>query len=264
MNSVEAAGHWQDVASPLEGQVAWITGASQGLGREIAIGLAKAGAAVAITARSPDRLHEVAAEIEAAGGAAVPIAGSVTEQNDVRDAVRTLIAKWGRLDILVNNAGISPLAVPAEALPLEDWETLIKVNLTGAFLCCQMAHEALRAGSGGSIINVSSVHGSSPVPLLSAYSASKGGLEMLTRSLAIEWADRGIRVNAIAPGYLITPMTHAIRNNPDWLERLNRRIPMRRFATAVEIVPGVVYLASSQSSYVTGTTLHVDGGWTSV
>ncbi len=244
----------------LEDKVAWVTGASRGLGRALAIGLAAAGAQVLLSARDEGALEDAADEIRRAGGSAHVIAGSVADEGDVGAAVERARALWGRLDVLINNAGISPVLKRAEQLERHEWQSIVDTNLSGAFECCTQAIELM--GPGGSIVNVSSVHGVSGFQRMAAYAASKGGLEALTRTLAVEWAERGVRVNAIAPGYLETDMTTGMRDHPKWSRALLERVPLGRFGTTEDIVPAALFLTSPLAGYITGTTLFVDGGWT--
>ena len=245
----------------LDGKVAWVTGAGRGLGAAIAQGLAAAGAAVVLTARSGGELTETLAKIEADGGRGLVLAADVTDAERVAAVAATVVERFGAVDILVNNAGISPVLTRSEALSLPDWKRILEVNLTGAFICAQAAGQHMLAGNGGSIIGISSVHGKQGWPRLAAYAASKGGLEMLTRTLAVEWADRNVRVNAVAPGYFATEMTAGLRASA-LSEALTERIPFGRFGLPQEVVGAVLFLASDASSYVTGSTVSVDGGWT--
>jgi NAD(P)-dependent dehydrogenase (short-subunit alcohol dehydrogenase family) len=248
----------------LEGRTAWVTGASRGLGREIALALAGAGVRLLLTARSQAPLEQLAQEIRACGGVAEVVAGSITDADVVEQSATTISEQFGRLDILVNNAGISPSFVPAERLSQSDWQAVLDVNLSAPLACCQRALPLLDAAGGGSIVNISSIHGSRAHERLIAYAASKGGLEMVTRTLAVEWATRGVRVNAVAPGYLETDMTAGLRDHERWSEALLSRIPMRRFGMTSEVVPVVLFLAGPGASYITGTTIYVDGGWTAL
>jgi NAD(P)-dependent dehydrogenase (short-subunit alcohol dehydrogenase family) len=245
----------------LDGRVAWVTGAGRGLGRAIAQGLAASGADVVLTSRTPAELAETLAKIEADGGCGLVRPGDVTQQEQVHAIVEAALARFGRLDILVNNAGISPVLVRSELLALADWKRILDVNLTGAFLCAQAAGQRMLGNGGGSIVNVSSVHGRAGSPRLAAYTASKGGLELLTRTLALEWAEQGVRVNAIAPGYFETGMTEGIRASTRSAS-LIQRIPLGSFGIPQQVIGAVLFLASDMSSYVTGTTVSVDGGWT--
>jgi NAD(P)-dependent dehydrogenase (short-subunit alcohol dehydrogenase family) len=245
----------------LDGKVAWVTGAGRGLGAAIAQGLAAAGATVALTARTRTELDETLAKIEADGGRGLVLPADVTDPEQIDQVLAAVLDGPGSLDVLVSNAGISPVLTRSEALSLTDWRHILEVNLTGSFICMQAAGRHMLAASGGSIISVSSVHGQQAWPRLAAYAASKGGLEMLTKTLAIEWADRNVRVNAVAPGYFATEMTAGLRASGR-TDALVGRIPLARFGLPQEVVGAVLFLASDLSSYVTGSTLSVDGGWT--
>ena len=245
------------------GKSVWITGASRGLGRALAFAFAGAGAGLVLSARSGDKLSEVAQVIRAHGGKVETVVGSIADAAVVACATDTIEREWGQLDVLVNNAGISPSFVRSERLDSVQWREVIDVNLSAPFFCSQAALPLLER-AGGSIVNISSVHATRAHERLIAYAASKGGLEMVTRTLAVEWASRGIRVNAVAPGYLETEMTAGLREHPRWSESLKDRIPLRRFAAAAEVVPAVLLLAGPTGSYITGTTIYVDGGWTAL
>jgi NAD(P)-dependent dehydrogenase (short-subunit alcohol dehydrogenase family) len=244
-----------------DGRVVWITGASRGLGRALAYGFAGAGASLMLSARSEDPLREVAENIRGRGGIAEFVVGSITDPESIRSTVARIERTWGRLDTLINNAGISPVFKRSELVDDDEWRSVLDTNLTAPFACCRAALPLLEHTDGASVVNVSSLHGQRAHERLVAYAASKGGIEMLTRSLAVEWAARGVRVNAIAPGYLETDMTAGLRDHPKWSAELLRKIPMDRFGTTAEVVGCIMFLASPLAGYVTGATLLVDGGW---
>jgi NAD(P)-dependent dehydrogenase (short-subunit alcohol dehydrogenase family) len=246
----------------LEGRVVWLTGASRGLGRTLAYAFAGAGAQLLLCARSAEALDEVAGEIRAQGATAEVLAGSIADPDVVAQAARLIEERWGRLDALVNNAGISPAFTRAERLDLADWHSVLDTNLTAPLLTSRAALPWFEAAGGGSIVNVSSIHGSRAHERLLAYAASKGGMEMVTRTLAVEWADRNVRVNSVAPGYLQTDMTAGLLEHERWGASLRARIPMGRVGATGEIAPAILFLAGAASSYITGTTLFIDGGWT--
>ena len=238
----------------LGGKTALVTGAAQGIGFEIARALGEAGASVIIADLNP-----------AVGEAAARSIGAVFELLDVTDAdaVRALAAKLDALDILVNNAGIVR-NVPSEDISDTDWEVVMSVNVNGLFWCCREFGKKMLAAGRGSIVSTASMSGlisNHPQPQ-SGYNASKAAVIQLTRSLAGEWASRGVRVNSVAPGYTATPMTILGLETPEWKETWLKETPMGRLAEPREIAPAVVYLASDASSFVTGHTLVVDGGYT--
>jgi NAD(P)-dependent dehydrogenase (short-subunit alcohol dehydrogenase family) len=247
------------VPGALKGRVAWVTGAGKGLGRAIATALAEAGATVAVTARSAGDLADLVGEL---GELDVrPYPGSVSDPATVRAVARAVHADLGSLDGLVNCAGVSPSFARSEQLDEEVWRTVLDVNLTGTFLCCREAGALMLEQGSGSIVNVSSVHGTSGFPRIAAYAASKGGVEALTRTLAVEWAERGVRVNTVAPGYFTTDLSRPLLESR-WNERVVGNIPLGRTGHPRELTGAVTFLLSEASTYVTGSTLAVDGGWT--
>ena len=246
----------------LDGRAVWITGASRGLGRALAFAFAGAGAEVLLTARSEAPLLETAETIRAAGGRAEICAGSISDPGHLEAACALARETWGRLDVLVNNAGISPVFDRAERIDLDRFSETVEVNLAGSFRVTRAALELLEAADGGCVVSVSSIHGVSSHERLIAYSASKAALESMSRTLALEWAPRGIRVNCVAPGYIATEMTAGLQGSERVYRELLDRIPLGRFAQPREIVGAVLFLAGDAAGYVTGATITVDGGWT--
>lgn len=242
----------------LSGKVVWVTGAGKGLGRAIAMALAGAGARVAGTSRTESDLKQVAAEL--APGMFDSYPASITDAVAVKAIVGDIAAKYGRLDGLINCAGISPTFMPSELVDDAGWEHVMSVNLSGTFNCCREAGQVMIGQRFGSIVNVTSVHATVGGARIAAYAASKGGVHALTKTLAVEWADRGVRVNALAPGYFHTDLSSGLLTSRHG-ERIRQSIPMGRIGRPAEIGASVVYLISDASAYVTGSTLAVDGGW---
>lgn len=252
----------EPVSFQFSGRRVWITGASRGLGRAIALGFAASGADVALTARSADSLREVAAEAEALGAKTLVLPASVSETAGVAGAVGEIERAWGGLDVLVNCAGVSPMFKKAELVEDDEWRQVLDVNVTGSFLCAREAGKLMLDREGGAIVNISSILGQVGGERMAAYSASKGAVDALTRTLALEWATRGIRVNTLSPGYFETDMTEALRGHKKWRGHLLSRIPMGRFGVPDELVSAALFLASDASGFMTGSTVVVDGGWT--
>jgi gluconate 5-dehydrogenase len=250
----------------LTGKAALVTGGSRGLGLEIAEGFAEAGASVFLLARRAQWLHPALEGLRGRGYTAEGALCDVTNPEDVKRAVGEAVAKLGALDILVNNAGVS-WSSPAEEMPFDKWRMVIETNLTGAFLFSQEAARVMIPRQTGVIVNIASIaglKGAMPSGLHNAaYAASKGGLLALTRELAAKWAQYGIRVNAISPGFFPSRMTEKVIETKGEAE-MSKAIPMRRLGRAGELKGVALFLAASASSYITGQNIVVDGGRTAV
>jgi NAD(P)-dependent dehydrogenase (short-subunit alcohol dehydrogenase family) len=246
----------------LTGKNAFITGASRGIGRSVAVALAGAGADVALVARSEDGLAETASAITAAGRKAFVIPADVTSQEAVSEAVATAIDQLGEVDVVVNNAGGSNFMVGFRDLRLTGWDKLMRLNLDSAvYVCHAFAGHLLDRGQ-GSVINVASVAGVAGSPLLVPYGAAKAGLISLTKSLAVEWGAAGVRVNALCPGWTATDLNRNLWQDPTAGPATIATVPMQRWGRADEMAGPAVFLASEASSYMTGQVLIVDGGQT--
>jgi len=241
----------------LKDRVALVTGASQGIGRATALAMAHAGARVAVAARNAEKLASVVAEIAAAGGEALAVSMNVAEAEQVKSGFRQTIEKFGKLDILVNNAAITRDGLAVRMKP-EDWETVLRTNLTGAHLCAQQAMSVMMRARYGRIINVTSVVAETGNAGQVNYVAAKAGLIGLTRALAVEVASRNITVNAVAPGFVVSPMTDPLPQNVK--DALLARIPLGRMGTDAEIAAAILFLASEEAGYITGAVLDVNGG----
>jgi 2-deoxy-D-gluconate 3-dehydrogenase len=249
------------VVRPLSGKVAVVTGASRGLGRGIAVALAEAGADVAVAARAKVDLEETAHQAGRHGVRTLALTTDVTAYPAVERLMSQTVSVLGRLDVVVNNAGIARVAPLAEA-SLDDWQAILDVNLSGVFYGCRAAAPYLIRQQAGKVINLASVLAAVGLPGYTMYSATKGAVISLTRTLAVEWARHNIQVNAIAPGWFVTEMNEAAFADPRIHERLTRGIPARRTGRLEEIGPLAVYLASPGSEFMTGQTIFLDGGHT--
>ncbi len=246
----------------LRGKSVLVTGASYGLGEAFALAFAEAGADLILTARSADLLQSVADACRAHGVSVTAEPGDVTIEDDVRRVVATGVAERGRIDVLVNNAGVADLrGLATEVYDTETFRRIVEVDLVGAFVVArEVGHHMLSRGR-GSIINVCSMMASGASELnIASYAAAKGGLLNLTRQLGVEWADRGVRVNAVSPGFIVTEMTRAPLEGMGMTTYIASRTPMRRVGVVHEVVGPVLFLASDASSYITGVDLLVDGG----
>jgi 2-deoxy-D-gluconate 3-dehydrogenase len=243
----------------LEGKVAIVTGAGRGVGRALALALVGAGANVVLAARSAGEIGEVASEVEDLGRRALAVPTDVTREGEVERLVRRAVEELGGLHVLVNNSGVIHDAPLTETSP-EEWDRVVATNLRGTFLCMQAAGRHFLSRGEGKVINVASNFAFMGVPRFASYCASKAAVVNLTRAAAVEWASRGVQVNAIAPGYIETSMNAALRENEELSTRVIKQIPARRMARPEELGPLVVYLASPVSDFMTGETLVIDGG----
>jgi NAD(P)-dependent dehydrogenase (short-subunit alcohol dehydrogenase family) len=247
-------------AFSLDGKAALVTGASRGIGAAIAVGMAEAGADVVLAARSTDEIEALAGTIHGLGRRALAVTTDVTKPDDVRTCVERAIETMGALDILVNNAGGTRFTAPLLELRPEGWHKAISLNLDSVLYFCQEAGRHMVARGRGSVINISSMAGVHGAPLLSYYAAAKHGVIGLTKTLAMEWGDAGVRVNAICPGWVKTEL-----NKPFWSDEESARAyvqmqPIKRWGEPEEIAAAAVWLASDSASYVTGASIMIDGG----
>ncbi len=244
----------------LDGRKALVTGASRGIGRAIAVHYAAAGADVAISARDEAKLADVAAEIESHGRKAVVVPADVLDGDAIRAAVDASALALGGLDILVNNAGGNSFSTPLSSMRFAGWQKTFSLNVESIVHACQAAAPHLAAGTGASVINVSSVASLSGTPMMSHYGAAKAAVTSLTKSLAIEWASAGVRVNSLLPGWIETDLTDFLRADEGIESSLIGQVPMMRWGLAREIAEPAVFLASDASSFMTGQQLIIDGG----
>ncbi|MFH1462487.1 MAG: SDR family NAD(P)-dependent oxidoreductase [bacterium] len=247
----------------LTGKVAVVTGARRGMGKSHALLLAKAGAKVVVSDVSEEECQAVVEKIEKNKGEALAVKCDVTKKQEVDNMIRLVLEKWGRIDILVNNAGIVEFK-PFLDLTEEEWDRTLDINLKGYFLCAQAAAREMAKQKEGVIVNVASVEMGQVgggMPGIVHYCASKGGVVAMTEALAVEFAPFNIRVNAIAPGAIDTPMAEATKQDPKVLEGVLAKVPMKRMGRPEEVSNLILFLASDASSYMTGSTVVIDGGW---
>jgi glucose 1-dehydrogenase len=247
-------------------KIAIVTGSSEGIGKAIAIAFARSGeySGIVVNSRRLEEAQQVADEIKALGCDSIAIQADVSKENDCISLIEGTIRKYGRIDVLVNNAGIQK-DVPFEQTSIEEWYKIIGVDLTGPFVCSREAIKYMEKQNdpkGGCIINISSVHQTIPKPHYVPYATSKAGIEMMTKTMALELAKDNIRANLVAPGAIETNMNSDLKENKEMLEKVLNQIPVRRIGSPEEVANVVEFLASYKASYVTGTTFYVDGGMT--
>src|ERR671932_1888772 len=254
-----------------ERRVAVVTGSSKGIGKAIALEFANAGYSVVINARNEEELKQAANDISNSikdAGRIVSVPGDISQEPVCISLIESAVKQFGRIDVLVNNAGIGGQSKKIDELTEKDWDEVIDVNLKGAFLCTREAvKNMMKDGNNSnnySIINISSVHEQTPQPESAPYAASKGGMQMLTKTIALELAEKGIRINGIAPGAIATDMNKELLENQKEKEKKEQEIPVHRIGQPEEIAKVALFLASSGASYIVGTTIYVDGGLTLV
>lgn len=243
------------------GKVAVVTGASRGIGRGIAAALAEAGAKVALVARNVEELESAKQEIIGLGGEAEAFRLDVRDVRQIGSVFSAIEARFGRVDILVNNAGMGR-PIPALDIAEADWDEMMSLNLKGLFFCSQAAARIMLRHGGGKIVNMSSQASVVGIPGEAIYCASKGGVNQLTKVLALEWSSRGINVNAVGPTFIYTPGTAERLDTPDFRAKVLAQLPIGRVGAIADVAGAVIYLASAASDMVSGTLLLVDGGWT--
>ncbi|MDY7545241.1 SDR family oxidoreductase [Glaciimonas sp. CA11.2] len=242
-------------------QVCVVTGAGSGIGRSIATAFGKAGARVVVLDVNPEGSAETVREIIDAGGQAIAIHCNVADPASIEAAADFSLAAFGPCDVLVNNAGLIR-AGGLDTLPVEEWNLLLSVNLTGYFLCSQIFGRQMRAKGKGALVHVASIAGSNPTAFSGAYSVAKAGVTMLSQQLAVEWGAQGIRSNAVHPGMILTPLSAAMYDQPGVLEQRSKAIPIGRIGKPEDVADAVLFLASDRASYINGDALTIDGGFT--
>ncbi len=246
----------------IDGKVALVTGGARGLGRVIAEALAGAGADVALSSREAENAQRAALAIAGnSGRLVIGLTADVAVPKSVDAMVALVLEKLGRIDILVNNAGVN-IRGPIEELNVDDWDTVVDTNLKGPWLCCRAVARLMKSQKWGRVINVSSMLGEISLPGRTPYASSKAGLTLLTKTLALEWAKDGINVNALCPGPFATEINTPLLNDPAARAQMEASVPLGRWGDPVELGPAAVFLASEASSFMTGATLFVDGGYT--
>jgi len=249
----------------LTGKVALVTGASQGIGRATSVALAKEGAHVALLARSRLGLEVTLEMVGESNGLVVPC--DVTDPEAVTSAIEAILSEYGRLDVLVNNAGQRQRRARLDQLEAREWERVVKVNLSAVFYVTRAAAPHLIEQGAGSVVNIASIAGPFGLPRIGGYAAAKAGVIGVTKTMAAEWCEFGVRVNTVAPGFIQTPMNAPFRRAPanaGQVAAIESRVPLGRYGSPDEVAQAVVFLAGDSGSYITGETLFVDGGWSVV
>jgi len=246
----------------LDGKVSLITGGGTGIGAACARVFAQEGATVVITGRRKDALEQVAKEIEKANGRALVVAGSVTDEAHAQSAVAQAVRTFGTLNVLVNNAGAGAFGKLLHETDEATWNEMLAINLTGVYRMIKAAVPEMMKARGGAIVNVSSIASLVGIPMTAAYSASKGGMDALTRCVAMDYAQQQIRCNSVCPGLVDTPMASGLINNPEALTQIMTAYPLGRYGTPDEVAKLILYLASDESAWVTGSIFPIDGGMT--
>lgn len=241
-------------------KIVLITGSSRGIGYSMAEGFAASGAHVVINGTSKDNLNNATAKIQNKGGLVTGYAFDVTDSQQVEESVRLIESETGPIDVLINNAGIQ-LRAPLEEMKLENWKKVLDVNLTSAFIVSKMVGTYMISRKKGKIINILSLNAEGARPSIANYSAAKGGLKMLTKSLAAEWGKYNILTNAIGPGYFLTDLTRPLAENPEFDSWVKKKVPLGRWGNPEELTGTAIFLASAASDYINGHTVYVDGGW---
>lgn len=244
----------------LQDKVALVTGAAQGIGREISLGFARYGAHIAAVDINEERLKTLSREVESLGRKCLPLVVDLARKEQIDEMVERTVTGLGRIDILANIAGVN-VHKPAEEMTEQDWDFVLDINLKALFFCCQAVGKVMLSQGSGRIINMSSSFGMVGFGGRTAYAASKAAVSNLTKTLALEWSAKGINVNAIAPGPVWTEARHELFSNPEFYANLIKKVPINRTAKPTEIVGPAIFLASEASTFVTGETLLVDGGW---
>lgn len=245
----------------LSGKVAMVTGSTRGLGEVAATALAKAGADVAVCGRNNTDLSRVSAAVKETGRDAGGFVLDVTSKESIHRGVNQILKHFGKVDILVNNAGVN-YRVPVLEYPEDSWDLVINTNLKGYFLVAQAVVPQMIERGYGKVINMSSILGTVGLPNQLAYASSKGGVDQMTKVMALEWAKQGVRVNAIGPTYFETELVAQLRNDPERFSFINERTPMGRWGYPPELEGIVIFLAAPASDFITGQTIYIDGGWT--